>query len=141
MPSFKPESTPSFSEFETHERQAKPHGSRLVESFRLSLTSLALLAGITIIGTSGDTLGVYNTTHLGEDFFLPLWPSQFDIRPTIALVSCGGIITVASAASLAVSKVNAVCFPPTSFCINANIVPLRSVTKHSFTPRSPSSLQ
>jgi len=106
-PSPKPQFTSDYQEFETRDDvayQKSVRTARLVESVRLGLTALAFLAGITIVGTSADTLSVYNTTHLGQDYFLPLWPSDFDIRPTIALVTCGAIIFVASAVSIVVSK-------------------------------------
>jgi len=86
--------------------------SRAIESTRLGLTVLALLSAITIVATSADTLGVYNKTHLGEEFFLALWPSDFDIRPTTALVICGTIVILSSAASLAVSRVPAIQSKP-----------------------------
>lgn len=111
-PSPKPQFSSDYQEFETRDDaayQKSVRTARLVESIRLGLTALALLAGITIVGTSADTLSVYNTTHLGEDYFLPLWPSDFDIRPTIALVTCGAIIFVTSAISIVVSKL-----PPVS---------------------------
>jgi len=110
MAAFKPGFTSEFNEFDTpdagHQKSAK--SARVVESARLALTALALLSSITILGTSGDTLSVFNATHLGEDFLLPLWPSEFDLRPTVALVVCSAIVVVASALSLAVSKVPAV---------------------------------
>jgi hypothetical protein len=82
--------------------------SRAIESTRLGLTVLALLSAITILATSADTLAVYNQTHLSEEFFLALWPSDFDIRPTTALVICGSIVILSSAVSLAVSRVPSV---------------------------------
>ena len=82
--------------------------SRAIESTRLGLTVLALLSAITILATSADTLAVYNQTHLSEEFFLALWPSDFDIRPTTALVICGSIVILSSAVSLAASRVPAV---------------------------------
>jgi hypothetical protein len=88
--------------------QKAVRASRAIESTRLGLTVLALLSAITIVATSADTLGVYNKTHLGEEFFLALWPSDFDIRPTTALVICGAIIILSSAVSLAVSRVPSV---------------------------------
>jgi len=96
-----------FQEFDT--RGAQSQGSvrlnRIVESARLALTVLALLAGITILSTAANTLSVYNTTHLSEDFLLPLWPNDFDLRPTTALVICGAIISVASIVALAVTRI------------------------------------
>ncbi|KAI1393404.1 uncharacterized protein F4822DRAFT_11697 [Hypoxylon trugodes] len=78
---------------------------RLVDSARLGLTGLALLCGLTILGTSADTLAVYNATHLSGDFHLPLWPDQFDLRPTIALVIGSSIVVLANIVSLLFSKV------------------------------------
>jgi hypothetical protein len=110
MSDIKPESS-SFPEFEIREleQQKSIKMIRIVESARLGLTVLALLSAIVIVGTSAETLGVYNRTHLGQDFFLALWPTNFDVRPTIALITCGVIIVLTSAVSLAVTKMLAVC--------------------------------
>jgi len=106
----KPEFASDFQEFETRDVgfEKRQRTARIVESVRFAATLLALLAGLTILGTSADTLGVYNKTHLGAEFFISLWPAEFDIRPTIALVICSAIIFVASAISLVVMKVPAV---------------------------------
>jgi len=107
MVSFKPVFGSDSQELETpHVGQQKTaRVTRLVESVRLGLTVLGLLAAITIVGTAADALAVYNTTHVSPAFLLPLWPAEFNIRPSIALVTCGSVIILASAASLAVSKV------------------------------------
>ncbi|KAL7626330.1 hypothetical protein AAE478_003102 [Parahypoxylon ruwenzoriense] len=78
---------------------------RVVDSARIGLTGFALLCGLTILGTSADTLAVYNTTHLSSDFHLPLWPDRFDLRPTVALVVGSSIVVVLNAVSLLFSKV------------------------------------
>jgi len=80
---------------------------RLVDSIRIGLTGLALLCGLTILGTSADTLAVYNATHLAEEFSLPLWPAGFDLRPTTALVISSVIVVLANIISLVFSKVQA----------------------------------
>ncbi|PMD36772.1 hypothetical protein L207DRAFT_556251 [Hyaloscypha variabilis F] len=84
--------------------------ARVVESAGTGLTILALLAAITIVVTAADALAVYNTTSLPSDhaYLLPLWPADFNMRPSVALVACGSIIIVASAASLIHSKVSAI---------------------------------
>lgn len=90
--------------------------ARIVESVRLGLIVLGLLAALTIMGTAGDALAVYNTTHVGNDladFLLPLWPGEFNARPSVALVTCASIIFVTSAVLLAVTKVPAVSTPST----------------------------
>jgi len=114
MADFKPESASSFPEFEIREIEQQKHTKtlRLVESVRLGLTVLSLLSALVIVGTSAETLGVYNRTHLGDDFFLALWPTDFDIRPTVALVTCGATIFMISAISLASAKIPAIHSKP-----------------------------
>jgi hypothetical protein len=105
--------TSDFQEFETRESgngNLVQH-ARVADSVRLGLTVLASLAGLTILGTSADSLSVYHNTHLGKEFFLPLWPSDFDIRPTTALVICSAIIFISSAATLLMSKLPPVSDP------------------------------
>jgi hypothetical protein len=86
--------------------------ARVAESVGMGLTVLALLAGITTVVTAGDALAVYNTTSLPGEYLLPLWPADFNSRPSVALVVCGTIIILASAASLVHSKVSAVSSSP-----------------------------
>ncbi|KAI5867959.1 hypothetical protein GGS23DRAFT_4824 [Durotheca rogersii] len=86
--------------FQEHARRI-----RLVDSARVGLTGLALLCGLTILGTSADTLAVYRATRLSTDFHLPLWPDRFDLRPTVALVVDSAIVVAVSVASLLFSKV------------------------------------
>ncbi|KAH9883910.1 hypothetical protein F4778DRAFT_586826 [Xylariomycetidae sp. FL2044] len=101
--------TASASDFEVDSHdlyyQARQKKIRLIDSARLGLTALALLCGLTILGTSADTLAVYKKTHLSTDFNLPLWPEDFDLRPTVALVTGSAIVVVANVISLLFSKV------------------------------------
>lgn len=39
-----------------------------------------------------------------------MWPNEFDLRPTVALVVCGAVILVASALSLGAGKIGFVSF-------------------------------
>ncbi|KAH7144049.1 hypothetical protein EDB81DRAFT_760426 [Dactylonectria macrodidyma] len=80
----------------------------LANSVRLALTALALAAGITILGVSADSVAVYNATHVPDDYLLPLWPSNLDLRPTVALVAGGAIVVAANAISLLASKAQVV---------------------------------
>ncbi|KAI2623869.1 hypothetical protein GGS26DRAFT_212476 [Hypomontagnella submonticulosa] len=97
----------SYSDVDPQEFQYQKHMKklRLVDSARIGLTVFSLLCGLTVLGTSGDTLAVYNTTHLSSDFHLPLWPDQFDLRPTVALVVGSSILVIANIVSLLFSKV------------------------------------
>ncbi|TAQ86091.1 hypothetical protein B7494_g5586 [Chlorociboria aeruginascens] len=76
-----------------------------VESVRYALTTLTLLSGIAIVATSADGLSVYNKTSLAPDFYLSLWPTNLDLRPTIAQIVCGSIIILSSSLSLIVGKI------------------------------------
>ncbi|KAI1739875.1 hypothetical protein F4680DRAFT_420353 [Xylaria scruposa] len=78
---------------------------RLLNSVRVGLTVLALLSGITILGTSANAVMVYNNTHVSKGFNLALWPDEFDLRPTVALVVGSSIVIVANLVSLTFSKV------------------------------------
>jgi len=72
---------------------------------QFGLSLLALLSSLVILGTTADTLAVYNTTHLDENFFLPLWPNDFNIKPTIALIVCGSIIVLANVISVSFMRI------------------------------------
>ena len=111
MASEKPELTPEISDFETHVEPRQSFGTaRVTESVRLGLTVLTLLMALSIVGTTADSLAVYNKTHIANDFLLPLWPIQFNLGPTIALVTGGSIIILSNTMSLIGSKVPAVSF-------------------------------
>jgi len=85
--------------------QSKIRTLHRVDGVRVSLTVLALLMGISILGLSADAVNVYNTTHVSHDFLLPLWPDEFDFRPTVALVAGAVIVVLTNIASLLFSKV------------------------------------
>lgn len=82
---------------------------RLVNTLRVGLTVLALVIGVVVLGLGADTLAVYRATSLPEDYLLQLWPAEFDIRPTNALIACGVIVLVANGMALGLSQVSAVC--------------------------------
>ncbi|KAI0023132.1 hypothetical protein F4780DRAFT_776922 [Xylariomycetidae sp. FL0641] len=94
-------------EVESHDLALRAHQKklRLVDSARLGLTLIALLSGLTVLGTSANTLAVYNSTHLPSKYNLALWPNKFDVRPEVALVVGSTLVTVANIVSLVFSKV------------------------------------
>jgi len=104
--------TASSSDFEVDPRDVTYQGHvksiRLVDSVRVGMTALALLCGLTILGTSGNALMVYNTTNVSPDFHLPLWPQQFDLRPSVALVVGSVLVVLTNIVSLVFSKVKMV---------------------------------
>lgn len=99
----------SNSDFEVDSRdghlQSKLKTIRLIDGVRVGITVLALLFGITILGVSADALSVYKSTSVPSSYLLPLWPEEFDLRPTIALVIGATFVMVCNIASLASSKV------------------------------------
>jgi len=94
----------------------------MLESARTGLTIVALLAGVTILGVSADALAVYNATNIGQDFLLPLWPDNFNLRPTVALVAGSAIVVVANAVGLLFGRVKVVSFPVRFTCTRRNSV-------------------
>ncbi|KAK2590238.1 hypothetical protein QQS21_012084 [Conoideocrella luteorostrata] len=102
----------STSDFEVDSRELRCHWRvrivNAVHSIRVAMTLLALAAGIVVLGLSTDTLAVYNVTHLPVDYMLPLWPQNFDVRPTNALVAGSAIVTAMNAVSLLASKTQSV---------------------------------
>lgn len=104
-PSFSPEYHES-SQFDENEKRPGP--SRVLEAARLGLTVFAFFVAVIIVGASGHNLKIYNDTHVSDEFQLPLWPFDFNLGPSIALVACGSIMIVSTIASLLVSKVPSV---------------------------------
>jgi hypothetical protein len=107
MANTKPSFSPEYTEFETRDDARRiVRSTRLVDSMRMGLTVLTFVMGLTIVGTSGDALSVYKKTNITS--LLPVWPAQFNLGPTIALVTGGVIVTATSAVSVVASKVAAV---------------------------------
>lgn len=106
----------SSSEFETDSRdqhlRSKIREARLVDNARIGATALSLLMAITILGMSGDTLRTYDNTKIAPDVevFPSLWPTEFNIRPTVALVAGSAIVMVTNVVSLCFGKVASVSF-------------------------------
>jgi hypothetical protein len=92
--------------------QSKMRTTRMVDSARAGTTLLALLMGLTVLGVSGNTLRVYNDTHVSAEFMLPLWPDAFNVRPTVALVIGSVIVFIANIIALCFSHVGSVSSPP-----------------------------
>jgi hypothetical protein len=70
--------------------------ARLLHWGRTTLSVVLLAAGAAITASEAHALYGYNSTHLSDEWFLPLWPQHFDLRPTIALLSAGAVIALTS---------------------------------------------
>ncbi|PKS10322.1 hypothetical protein jhhlp_002073 [Lomentospora prolificans] len=85
--------------------QAKIKTLSLLDNVRTALTTVTLLSAVTVLAVSADSLAVYQATHLPSDYLLPLWPADFNIRPTLALVICSAIVVLTSGVSLGFGRI------------------------------------
>ncbi|PQE02907.1 hypothetical protein CJF31_00002712 [Rutstroemia sp. NJR-2017a BVV2] len=94
--------TSGFAEFTPADggRGKRSSSVQLASHARLGLTVLGAISGLVIMATTADALRVYNDTHLGREYMLPIWPASFDLKPTVGMVACGTIIFVSSVVSL-----------------------------------------
>lgn len=111
--SLKHEMVSSHYEVDGHDRYLQKQSKmlRMVDAARLSITTLSLICGIVIMGLSSDAISVYNSTRISEAGWLSIWPSSFDLRPTVALVVGSCIVTIANIAGLVCSRVPQVSRP------------------------------
>lgn len=103
----------SASNFETEDIENVRVDSRfrtlsLVDNIKSALSVLALAAGLTIMGLSAHGVSVYHATHLPGDFLLPLWPADFDLRPTVALLVGSVIVILVNLLSVVMNKIKMV---------------------------------
>ncbi|EXJ61763.1 hypothetical protein A1O7_02193 [Cladophialophora yegresii CBS 114405] len=64
---------------------------------RLSLTLVAIATAIAAVGCEAHVLHRYNSTRPGDDSHLPpLWPSNVDVRPALAVLISACIIVATS---------------------------------------------
>lgn len=108
----KSEPTSDF-EVDSHELSLHPKLKTLnfLDGARVALTAVGFLAGATVLGVSADAVAVYEATHLPPEYNLPLWPKNFNIGPTIALVVCSAIIILANGTSLVLCRGKSVSRP------------------------------
>ncbi|QBZ63875.1 hypothetical protein PoMZ_05566 [Pyricularia oryzae] len=90
-----------------HHLQNKVRAIKMLDGVRTGLTILALIMGVSVLGVSADTLQVYNATSVppGYEQLLPLWPQNFNLRPTVALVVGAAFVVVANAVSVLCSRI------------------------------------
>ncbi|KAK4225509.1 hypothetical protein QBC38DRAFT_482735 [Podospora fimiseda] len=87
--------------------QSKMKQLQTLNSALLGLNSLSLLMGLTILGVSANTLKVHHRTSLPEqEYFISLWPEEFNIRPTVALVAGSVFVVLSNVISLVCGKLS-----------------------------------
>lgn len=68
--------------------------NRVVHFARLGLSFLTFGVAIAVVACEAPPLRNYKRTSQWANAGLALWPLNFDLRPTIAALVCGCIITI-----------------------------------------------
>ncbi|KAL5342439.1 hypothetical protein BJX70DRAFT_321846 [Aspergillus crustosus] len=79
-----------------HEESSFLKRTRFLHWIRLGLSSLAFGISISIMACEAVPYRHYRDTSSFENVGLYLWPLNFDLRPTIAILACGSVIAVLS---------------------------------------------
>ena len=82
---------------------------RLLHWVRIALSGLLIAAGAAIVGCEAHALHAYNATHLGNQWYLPLWPSTLDVRPSVAVLGGGASVILFSLIYLLIALIPSVC--------------------------------
>jgi len=107
----KPSSTSSSSSVTCDAQVQSKQRTLRALSFALTGTaSLGLLLGLCVLGLAANTLRVYDDTNLGPQYFLPLWPRDTSLKPTIGFIVAGSLAVVGNIFVLGLGRVN-VRFP------------------------------
>lgn len=84
---------------------------RILDVARLGLTVLSIAIAATVVGCHAHTLNVYNITRLDDGFWLPpMWPREFDLRPTQGMVVGGAVAALVGLVYVLVGVVPVVSF-------------------------------
>ncbi|KAH0837569.1 hypothetical protein FOPE_05162 [Fonsecaea pedrosoi] len=82
-------------------RQAK-----WLQWIRCTLAILTIATATAAVGCEGHVLHSYNKTHMGSKWHLPpLWPTNVDVRPTLAVLIAATLIIILSLSYVVVSLV------------------------------------
>ncbi|KAK4189589.1 hypothetical protein QBC35DRAFT_139147 [Podospora australis] len=125
-------SASSLTEVHSHHHQEDAHlQSKMktistLDTARSGATALALGMGLAVLGTAGNTLRVYDTTRSDDPRdILSLWPANFNIKPTVALVVGSVFVVLASIVSLAFARVTSLRTKQTpAFSLGAPVIGL-----------------
>ena len=78
---------------------------------RIAISILLVAVGAAIVGCEGHALQYFHATNLGAQFFLPLWPQNLDLTPTITILVVGGVILTFNLIYLISAAIPYVCPP------------------------------
>lgn len=111
--------TPSpegYEEFKGRQAPATRRLLRIVDWSRIALALLLITAGSAAVGCEGHALYTYNSTHLSNEWFLPLWPQHFDLRPSVGILTGASVVIFTSCVYLMCAILPAVREPPSDDC-------------------------
>lgn len=90
--------------------------NRVIHFARLGLSSLIFGVAIAVVACEAPPLRHYKNTSQWASAGLALWPLNFDLRPTIAAISCGCIVTILNLVYIAVALLPSVSLTPIPLC-------------------------
>ncbi|KAK5047733.1 hypothetical protein LTR84_006398 [Exophiala bonariae] len=70
--------------------------ARWLRRSRLALTVLIIGTGVAAVACSGHIQHSYNSTHLGPEYHLTLWPINIDLRPNLVILNSAAIVIASS---------------------------------------------
>lgn len=86
--------------------------TKFLNVIRFATAAVTLIVSVPIVGIMGNSLKAYQSTQLGGNMYLPLWPASVDLRPTHSILACGVVITTWSLIYLIASFFPSVRFNP-----------------------------
>lgn len=86
--------------------------ARWLRRSRLALTILIIGTGVAAVACSGHAQRSYDSTHLGPEYHLTLWPINIDLRPNLAILNSAAIVVASSIAYLVFSLLPSVSGKP-----------------------------
>ena len=95
-----PPTREEFEEFKGDGPSDSQRKIRVIDWSRIVLSLVLIAAGSAIVGCEGHALYTYNLMHLSDQWFLPLWPQHFDLRPSIGILIGGAVVILTSSLSL-----------------------------------------
>jgi hypothetical protein len=88
--------TPNRETFTKNESSTSLRLLRMIHSGRIVISVVLIAAAAAMVGCEAHALQTYNSTNLSSEWFLPLWPQNFDLRPSIVIMVGGAVIILTS---------------------------------------------
>lgn len=82
---------------------------KLISAIRTATSAITLAISIAIVACAGNSLRAYSSTHMSGSWWLPLWPTHVDLRPTHSALACGIVVMISSLIYLIAAFFPSVC--------------------------------